>query len=290
MKTISLNAYAKINLFLDVTSKRPDGYHNIDSVMQAITLCDVVKVDLAYDTVAKNIHQSFIGAELACDESNLCYKAASAYLKYYNIESYDIRISVEKRIPLAAGLAGGSSDAAAVIRALDILYDKNSSPETLCEIGLKVGSDVPFCIISGICAVTGRGENVRSLAPLGDMYVVVAKSKNESVSTKKAYALIDSNENDAYSHANFDEYVKAVQRSDINAICGGVYNIFQTVMRDELTETYELIELLKKEGAACAMMSGSGPSVFAVFKKRQAAERAAVKLSQRYFAELCEFV
>ncbi len=288
MKKITLDANAKINLYLDVTSKRDDGYHNIESVMQSLTLSDKVSVTLSDSEKIKSIKQHFINSDLPCDETNLCYKAAKAYLDSFGIDEYNIEITVEKNIPEAAGLAGGSADAAAVIRALDTLYNKNSSDARLCEIGLKVGSDVAFCIVGGTCKVTGRGENVEKIRPMPDMWVLVSKSANESVSTKEAYRRIDSKENPSLAQITFSEYVNALEAGNIEIITNGTYNIFQSVMKDLLCDTYKIIESMKKDGALCSMMSGSGPSVFGLFDDYELAKSARHNLKSEYFAELCK--
>ena len=288
MKKITLEAYAKINLYLDVTSKRSDGYHNIESVMQTVSLSDTVTVSIDENADSKSIIQHFSNSDLPCDETNLCYKAAVAYFKHYGFENYAVEISVEKRIPEAAGLAGGSADAAAVIRALALLCENNSSDEKLCEIGLAVGSDVPFCIIGGTCAVTGRGESVTKLEPLTGVYAVISKSANESVSTKEAYARIDSNCSNSMPSIPFDAYINAVCSGDTVNIAEGAYNIFQNVMSDTLVDTYKIIDTLKQSGALCSLMSGSGPSVFGIFETKKLAEKACEDLKKSYFAAFCE--
>ncbi len=289
LNKISVNAYAKINLYLDVVSKRSDGYHNIESVMQSVSLCDRVTVTLDTDAAGQKITQDFGESDLPCDETNLCYKAAKAYLDYFEIRDFDIHISVEKNIPHAAGLAGGSSDAAAVIKALDGLYDKNTDIEVLKDIGLKVGSDVPYCIEGGTCRVCGRGETVSKLSPLGGFYVVISKSEKESVSTKEAYSRIDLKK-ESDSKTSFEDYVCAVNEKDNDVIASGVYNIFQSVMSDTLSDTSKIIESMKKDGAVSALMSGSGPSVFGLFEKREDAESSALNLRKSYFAVVCTLV
>ncbi len=287
MKKITLDANAKINLYLDVVSKRNDGYHNIESVMQTLSLSDKVSVKCNGCSNKRSIKQAFINSALPCDETNLCYKAAKAYFDYFDIDSYDIEITVEKNIPEAAGLAGGSADAAAVIRALDKLYGKNSTDTVLSEIGLKVGSDVAFCIVGGTCKVCGRGEIVEKLSPMPKFWVVVSKSQNESVSTKEAYAKIDSREQNTDGQISFADYIAALKHSDIKFLTENVYNVFQSVMADSLYDTYEIINSMKKDGALCSLMSGSGPSVFGLFDNEELAKTACSNLKNKYYAELC---
>lgn len=270
-------ANAKINLYLDVVGKRDDGYHDIESIMQSVSLSDSVNVKLNAES-GKSIKQKFIGSDLPCDETNLCYKAAYAYFDYMEIDEYDIEITVTKNIPEAAGLAGGSADAAAVILALDKLYGKNTDTDTLMKIGLKVGSDVAFCIVGGTCVVTGRGEHVTKLARLPEYTVLIVKSTNESVSTKEAYKRIDGKRASVKSHISFADYKKAVESSNKKVIESGVYNIFEEVMQDSLSDTQRIIAKIKENGALAALMSGSGPSVFALFEDASSAEKTAEEL------------
>ncbi|MBO7148945.1 MAG: 4-(cytidine 5'-diphospho)-2-C-methyl-D-erythritol kinase [Clostridia bacterium] len=289
MKTVTLDAYAKINLFLDIVSKRDDGYHNIESVMQTVSLADKVTLMLA-DGEGKSIRQHFPGTSLPCDETNICYKSALAYFKYFGIENYSVDIKVTKNIPEAAGLAGGSADGAAVICALDMLYEKNTDIDTLCKIGLTVGSDIAFCIVGGTASVTGRGEYVKELAPLSEagLYCVVAKSTKEAVSTREAYAKIDAGKRKNEPQISFEKYVGAIENRDTNAIGKGFYNIFEDVMSDSLKDTFEIKRMLKRNGALAAQMSGSGPSVFGLFERKADAESACHALEKDYFARVCE--
>ncbi len=278
MKAV-INANAKINLYLDVVSKREDGYHNIESIMQSVSLADVVTVT-KNDARGQKTEQKFYNSELACDETNLCYKAARAYFDYFNISEYDILIEVTKNIPEAAGLAGGSADAAAVIRALDELYDGKSDVKILEEIGLKVGSDVAFCIVGGTCAVTGRGENVEKISDLPEYFVLIVKSARESVSTREAYKRIDENSARCKQNVGFEEYKNAVIGADTDVIEKGAYNIFEEVMRDCLDDAQKIIDKIKEDGAPCALMSGSGPSVFGLYKNKRDAEKTASELKK----------
>ena len=289
MKTVTLDAYAKINLFLDVESKRDDGYHNIESVMQTVSLADKVTLTLG-ESEGKSITQHFPGSSLPCDETNICYKSALAYLDYFGIENYQLDITVDKSIPEAAGLAGGSADGAAVIRALDKLFGKNTDTDTLCKIGLTVGSDIAFCIVGGTASVTGRGEHVNSLAPLSDTGIccVVAKSAKEAVSTREAYAKIDAGERKNEPVISFDKYISAIEDRETEAIGKGFYNIFEDVMSDSLRNTFEIKRILLENGALAAQMSGSGPSVFGLFECKSDAEAACTALEKEYFASVCE--
>lgn len=289
MKSLTLPAYAKINLFLDVISKRDDGYHNIESVMQSISLFDEVCVEIGeFDGL--QINQTFENSDLPCDNTNLCYKAAKAYIDYFELTDLKINIKVKKQIPCQAGLAGGSADAAAVIRALDKLFNKHSSAGILAKIGMTVGSDVGFCVIGGTCAVEGRGENIKPLQPLKRYWLVVAKSDNENVSTAVAYSRIDTLERESYPSITFEDYVKAVNNRKCDIIENGLYNLFSDVMSDQLHETYDIIDIMKKNGSLGAQMSGSGPSVFGLFDSHESATAVYKLLSDKCFAVVCETV
>ena len=257
--------------------------------MQSVSLADKVSVTLG-EGAGKNITQHFENSDLPCDEMNICYKSALAYLKHFGIENYQLDITVTKNIPEAAGLAGGSADGAAVIRALDILYEKNTDTDTLCKIGLTVGSDIAFCIVGGTASVTGRGEIVKSLSPLADtgLYCVVAKSAKEAVSTKEAYAKMDAGERMNEPHISFEKYVGAIEKRELEDIGKGFYNIFEDVMSDSLKDTFEIKRILKANGALAAQMSGSGPSVFGLFERKADAESACHALEKDYFARVCE--
>ncbi len=289
LKSVIIPAYAKINLFLDVTSRRDDGYHNIESVMQSVSLCDDVCVEVE-DFDGIEINQYFENSDLPCDKTNLCYKAAMAFLEFFNISNIRVIIKVKKQIPCQAGLAGGSADAAAVIRALDVLLNKNSDVDLLCKIGLTVGSDVGFCIVGGTCAVEGRGEIIKPLCSLDKYWLVIAKSDNENVSTAVAYSRIDSLNRDSYPVIAFADYVNAVNTCERDTIVSGLYNLFSDVMRDELSQTYEIIDIMKKNGSLGAQMSGSGPSVFGLFESLESATSAYELLRDKCFAVVCETV
>ncbi len=289
MKRITVPAYAKINLFLDVINKRKDGYHNIESVMQSVSLCDDVTVEVQVHEGIE-INQYFANSDLPCDETNLCYKAAKAYLDYFEIRNIKINISVDKRIPCQAGLAGGSADAAAVIRALDKALGNETDVKTLSRIGLTVGSDVGFCIYGGTCAVEGRGEIIKPITKLSKYWIVIAKSNFESVSTAVAYFRIDTEERKSQPQASYSDYVNAVNNGNSCIIERGMFNLFQDVMKDELRETYEIIDVMKKNGSLGAQMSGSGPSVFGLFDNENKANKVLKALDGRCFAVLCRTV
>lgn len=275
-------ANAKINLFLDVTARRPDGYHELHSCMQTVGLCDTVSAELRPATEEKSIALSCTNENLPTDEKNLAWRAARAYMEARGIDAYDIRLHIEKRIPLAAGLGGGSADAAAVLRLLNA-QSKNPLPlEELCQIGATLGADVPFCVTGGTCRCKGVGEILTHVPCRPDYTVLIAKD-GEGVSTPEAFALLDQKYGDYSTHTplNASAVYEALAGHDVHALAKSVYNIFEDVIFPIRPRAKELKEFLLAHGALCALMSGSGPSVFAIFRSDARAEVCAATLRQR---------
>lgn len=271
MDSITVNAPAKINLFLEVCEKRPDSYHNIDSVMQSVSLCDVVTVKKSDVIKLDN------NAGLPNNEKNLAYKAASLFFEYTNMKK-GAEIYIEKNIPVSAGLAGGSTDAAAVLKALNTIYDTNMSYDTMCELGAKLGADVPFCIKGGTYITRGIGDVFTPCLPLCDCYIVISKS-GEGVSTPFAYGEIDNKRLDnKYTFKKSDELVKSLAEGNLYAISNQTFNIFESVVCPLRPKVNEQKKILTDSGAILTMMSGSGPSVFGLFEDKSSAENALNKL------------
>lgn len=277
MDSITINAYAKINLFLEVCEKRPDSYHNIDSIMQAVSLCDIV-------TVRKcDIIKLDNNAGLPNNENNLAYKAAKLFFEYNNIKN-GAEIYIEKNIPISAGLAGGSTDAAAVLKALNAIYETNMSIDTLCSLSSKLGADVPFCIKGGTYITKGIGDIFSPCYSLPDCYIVISKA-GEGVSTPFAYGEIDKNRiNVKYTYKTSDAVVKALEDKDINDVAKNSYNVFEGVVCPIRPKVNEQKEIMRSNGAILSMMSGSGPSVFGIFTDKTKAENA-LKSLKKYGAD-----
>lgn len=252
---ITVNAPAKINLFLDILGKIEGGYHSLFMVMQSIGLSDEITVDKSEE---KGIFLTCSDKRLPEDKSNIAYKAAEAFCSYINAEPRVI-INIDKKIPFAAGLAGGSADAAAVIVALNELYGVNLTKDELCEIGLKVGSDVPFCIKGGTCLSQNRGEILSKLKPLKDCFIVLAKPER-GVSTAAAYAAAD---NSYIYHPDCIAMLDACSKGNFEDICKNAGNVFEQVI--EVPERIEIKNIMRKYGASLCQMSGSGPTVFGLF-------------------------
>lgn len=278
-------AYAKINLYLDVLGKRADGYHNIQSIMQTVGLYDTVSVEFLPGDV-REIGIVCDDAAVPCGEKNIAYKAAARYLDRVGLDGV-CRISIEKRIPMEAGLAGGSADAAAVLRLLNGLCGNALTVGELCKVGATVGADVPFCIVGGTALTEGIGEVLRPVGPMPEAYVVIARG-GEGVSTPAAYRAIDETYGDRLGeeHGDVVAVCDALRRGDLRALCGEMVNVFEGVVLPVHGIARRAKETMLACGAVGAMMSGSGPSVFGIFEDIADAEKAAKAL--REFAERVE--
>ncbi len=260
-----LKANAKINLTLDVLGKREDGYHLIDSVFQSVSLGDVVDVEKA-DSISVSCSDSTI-----CDQSNIAYKAARKFFDYTGITG-GANIKIKKYIPLASGMGGGSADAAAVIVALNSLYQTKLSDENLCEIGLQVGADVPFCIVGGTARVGGIGERMTRLPDLPDCVILLIKH-GKKLSTADMYRQVDAYpQNQYYTEA----MVEGIKNNDLNVVCKNVFNAFSSVCDNQI-----LIEDIKTTNPLAVSLSGSGPTVFAVYSSFDSANDAKLLLKEK---------
>ncbi|MBQ8350866.1 MAG: 4-(cytidine 5'-diphospho)-2-C-methyl-D-erythritol kinase [Clostridia bacterium] len=269
-------AYAKINLYLDVLSCREDGFHDLLTVMHSISLHDDIRVEwFLSDTT--DISLRVYGAKLPLDSKNLAYRAAELFLAHTQ-QTAALHINIRKRLPIAAGLAGGSSNAAAVLLALNELAGYPLTEEELLALGATLGSDVPFCMVGGSQICRGRGEMMRPLACGTPLYLVVAKGK-ERVSTPRAFALMDEHYrrfDGSVPHGGQPEKLyRAVADGKLSSVPACIYNAFEAVILPTCPEAAALREQLLSLGAYAACMSGSGPSVFGLFETLEQAQRAA---------------
>lgn len=266
MKTTE-NAYAKINLFLDVNSKRQDGYHGITTVMQEISLCDSLTVTVDREASERKITVVTDSPELSlAPTDNLAYRAAQRFLQRINRDA-NIGISLEKKIPIAAGLGGGSSDAAATLRALNRLFDTPLSDGELSALAAELGSDVPFCLHGGTALCRGRGEIVTPLEFDADIRILIAKSSDE-IKTPRAYSALDKKYSDFTAERAAAEPYFCELKEYISGKRGKIpelYNIFESVIFDECENARKIKEDMLSFGACAALLSGSGPSVFGIF-------------------------
>lgn len=284
------NAYAKINLYLDVVRKKDDGYHDILSVMQAVSLCD--KIKLTKSAVSSDIVVLSSSEKLPQDpKQNLVYRAADLFFEKAGKSERGLVIEIEKNIPVSAGLAGGSSDAAATLRGLNKMYGYPFSVRELCKIGGRIGADVPFCIVGGAKITEGIGDKLTDINALPKCYIVIAMDKHSGTSTPAAYKALDGKFNDFknYQSGNgFSELISALNFSDVKTMSEYSFNIFEDVSAED-TSINKIKAVLNSHGALVSMMSGSGPSVFGVFLNKEEAKEACKCLSEMDMsANLCE--
>ena len=285
-ETIREKGYAKINLHLDITGRLDGGYHAVSTVMQTVSLCDELTISNIKKSDSAIFRLECNNPDVPCDERNLAYKAAMLFCENAGVNiSADIRI--EKNIPMAAGMAGGSTDGAAVLRGLNKALGEPLSIEQLCEIGSRLGADIPFCIVGGTLYADGRGDILHKLPNMPDCALLVA-CEGEGVSTPWAYRLLDTvhsdfNENSAYSPKDMNALNERLKSGEIKKIALEMYNIFEEPVLSERPVANRVKELMLEGGAINAMMSGSGPSVFGIFLSNNDAERARKLLEDNGF-------
>lgn len=259
-----LNTYAKINLTLDVCGKRTDGYHDVRMVMHKISLCDTLCVTAKESGISLGCNLPY----LPIDERNLAYRAAALFFEKTKI-SGGADIFIEKRIPVGSGMAGGSGNAAGVLRALNLLYDANLSGEALCEMGMLLGADVPFCLLSGAFLAEGIGEVLTPASALPPCHLVVAKPPF-SVSTPKIYAAYDSAP--ARVKPDTQGLLAALSGGDLRSVADRLLNVFEPLVAAKWPVVAKMKEQMLNSGALGAAMSGSGPTVFGIFSDEAAAK------------------
>lgn len=284
-------AFAKINLWLDVIGKRSDGYHDIESIMQSVSLHDTVIVE----TSCLDVPELFINDHVSSSsclgklpaEKNLCIKAARIFFEALRDQKSikteeqklllkgSVKITLEKNIPAAAGLGGGSADAAATLRALNKLFLYPFTKEELCTLASKLGADVPFCVCNGTYSAEGIGEKLTKIDDIPDCFIVIAYIEGKS-STADAYSKLDA-ESD-YSKHDFDKFKSTLKSGDITKLSCMIYNRFESLYPYQLNEAKTI---LKESGALNQMMSGSGLSVFGIFENEALANKAACLLRSK---------
>lgn len=269
-------AYAKLNLSLDVGAKRADGYHEMNMVMQSVSLCDELQISTTDDgTLSARSNLRFIPN----DERNLAVKAARVFLEAAGESAQGLMISLHKKIPVGAGMAGGSSDAAAVLRALNRMYGGRFSREELEKLAERVGSDVAFCVAGGTALARGRGEILEPLPPLPDCGIVICKPEF-SISTPELFRKLDSAP--LRHHPDTAGILEALKRSDLRALCRRMYNVFEDVGDRRMRTVGQIKSRMLDHGALGAIMTGTGSAVFGVFTAEQVAEAAARELKAEY--------
>lgn len=269
---ITLNAHAKINLSLDVLNKRDDGYHNLKMIMQTLQLHDII-----------TIQEIKSGIEIECDapyvpsnNSNIAYKAAEILIQKFGLNS-GVRIKIEKIIPVAAGLAGGSSDAAAVLKGMNNLFDLGMNQQQLMDIGKTIGADVPYCIVGGTALAEGIGEIITPLPKMDAIPVILIKPRF-GVSTASVFKSLQIDK--ITDIPKTDLLIEALKNKDTNFIGKNLCNVLESVT----VERYPLIDKIKRElmskGSMGSIMSGSGPTVFGLFEDDGIAKKAYDKINK----------
>lgn len=271
MNNMEIKARAKINITLDVLNKREDGYHNVKMIMQTVDLYDTLyleKIDQGIE-VKTNLRY------LPVDEKNVAYKAAQLFFNTVNIKDTGIKINIHKKIPVAAGLAGGSTDAAAVLIAMNRMFNIGLSTEQLMEMGKQLGADVPYCIMGGTALAEGIGDILTLLPSMPTAIVVLAKPPI-SVSTAQVYGKL--NVQNITTHPDTESVINAIYNQDIIGITKGMYNVLEAVTAKEHRIVNRIKNIMLGSGAYGSIMSGSGPTVFGIFGNEVSARKAVNKL------------
>lgn len=274
MKSISRNANAKINLTLDITGRRADGYHSMRMVMQEITLCDRVTLS---ETCEPGIRVTCGNSPIPCDRENTAVCAAEAFFARSGIADPHISLSIEKQIPFQAGLGGGSADAAAALRLLNEAYRTGYTEEELCAIGLKIGADVPFCIVGGTALAQGVGEKLSSLPAMPDCFLVVCRP-DVGVSTPRAFADFDSCGVGSTDYTG--RMIEALVSGSLTEIAHCLGNVFEKIPLPE--QILSLKQRMLEAGALGACMTGSGSAVFGIFSDLHLAQSLQAELETRF--------
>lgn len=282
---VKKKAFAKINLGLDVLGCLPNGYHEVSMIMQTVGICDI----LTFEKSNSGISLYTNSGELPVNEDNLVYKAAKMILDKYGIEA-GVTIHLEKNIPIAAGMAGGSSDAAATLKGVNELFELGISQEELCKMAVQIGADVPYCVMGGTALAKGIGEELEKLKDAPKCALLVAKP-DINVSTKYVYDKLDQKE--IIDHPDISGIIDAINENSLSGVVSRLKNVLESVTIEE----YPIIDELKKDmtnsGALGSLMSGSGPTVFGIFDDEKKAEAAYNMLKQSNKAKqifLTEFI
>ena len=283
---ITVKAFGKLNLVLEIVGKQADGYHVLNSVMQSVSCYDLLEISLkkgsGIEITCENGKNDF-----PCNENNLIWKACTEFKNFTNVDfGGKLCINVQKNLPSMAGMGGGSADCGAMLRCLNIMYNTLLDDEDLRKIGAKLGADVPFCMTGGTRLCQGVGEKVHKL-PSPECYFVIIKP-DVSISTPEAYKRYDLIENPP--RHSIDTFLKSLASGNIYSTCLNMNNVLELALYDEKEEIEKAKKLLMEQGALTALMTGSGSAVFGVFKDEKSAEYALKKIrfSKEYgYAEMC---
>ena len=275
---MKLRALAKINLGLDVTGKREDGYHEVRMVMQTIQMYDQLEIK---ERKEPGIRLKTNLPFLPCNDGNLVYKAANLLMDEFDLKE-GVQITLNKHIPVAAGLAGGSSNAAAVLFGINRMFSLGLSQKELMERGVTLGADVPYCVMRGTVLAEGIGEILTPLPACPKCHVLIAKPPI-SVSTKLVYEKLDSHEIE--DHPDIDGIIDGLKAHDIEKVASSMGNVLEKVTIEEYPVIEQIKNVMKEHGALNAMMSGSGPTVFGIYDSKEKARKAAAKIREKQLAK-----
>ena len=271
---MKIKAYGKVNISLDVVGKREDGYHLLSMIMQNIDLYDEIEVEKQECGIILECNKSYVPV----DNRNLAYKAAEIFKERYDIVD-GVKINIEKNIPVSAGLAGGSTDAAAVLKVMNKLFNVNATEEELMELGLKLGADIPYCIHGGTALCEGIGEIITPIKPFRDKIVVLVKPAF-GVSTKEVYK--NFNLEKVKQHPKTAEIINAIENDDLNFVASNMKNLLENVTLRKHKILIKIKEEMNACGAINSMMSGSGPTVFAFFDDMLKAQKCYDDMKKKY--------
>ncbi len=281
MKKIEKKAYAKVNLALDVIRRREDGYHDVKMIMQNLNIYDELEFLVNEESGTRNIIIETDREDIPTDRRNLIYRAIDLMLEKYNINA-EIKVKLTKNIPVEAGMAGGSTDCAAAIRAVNELFLLGLDEDEMMKIGVKLGADVPYCIMARTALSEGIGEILTPVKSLPDCYVVVAKPP-VNVSTKMVYEGL--NLQSLKSHPRVDDMVLALSERNLYKTAECMENVLETVTVKLYPEIEKIKDIMKEKGALNAIMSGSGPTVFGIYEDITAAKKTAEYLLENDFSK-----
>ena len=270
-------AYAKINLGLDVIGVLENGYHEVKMVMQTVGIHDV----LTLQKIPTGIVVTTDNGELPTDENNLIYKSAKLMIEKYDIQE-GVRIHLDKNIPIAAGMAGGSTDAAATFIGMNELFELGATEAELRQLGVKVGADVPYCIMGGTALAEGIGEKLTRLPSPPDCYLLIAKP-DINVSTKYVYEHLDAE--GVEKHPDIDGMIEALQQENLDGVIARLGNVLESVTVKKYPIIEEIKQNMLENGAEGSLMSGSGPTVFGIFRDKETADNALQVLQEKQLAK-----
>ncbi|SMC29063.1 4-diphosphocytidyl-2-C-methyl-D-erythritol kinase [Clostridium acidisoli DSM 12555] len=269
-----LKAYAKINISLDVIGKRKDGYHLLKMIMQSIDLYDLIEFNEAKEGINITCDRQYIPT----DDRNIAYKTAKLFLDTYKIKA-GIDINIKKNIPVSAGLAGGSTDGAAVLKAMRSIFKVNISDKELMDLGLKIGADIPYCITGGTALCEGIGEKIKPLKPFREKILVLVKP-NFGVSTKEVYKNFDLSK--VYKHPDTELLIEAMAKEDLNYVSLNMKNLLENVTLRRHSVLREIKDDMIKYETLGSMMSGSGPTIFGFFDDMLKAQDCFLHMKEKY--------